>query len=304
MSPVSSQRLVPAHRVRGFTLIELLVVIAIIALLVALLLPAVQNAREAARRTQCRNNLKQIGLALHTYHDSQGALPPGWFGVTNGQPDVSGMNGWSWSARILPQLDQSPFAKRLNFNVKVGDPLNAVARRQVLSAFRCPSDLAPETWTINAAGTSTALTDLAGASYAGVFGKDEIDDCDGLPLGSPCSSDGAFFLNSNVRFAQVRDGLSTTLMVGEHQTRPSAGWLYSWVGVIAGGDRPIVRILGDTDVTPNHDDLHLDEFASYHHGGTQFTMGDGSVHFVSSNVDLKIYRNLSSRDGHDVVADF
>ncbi len=293
-----------SRRARGFTLIELLVVIAIIAVLIGLLLPAVQNAREAARRSQCRNNLKQIGLALHTYHDSQGALPPGWFGVTGGQPDIAGINGWGWAARILPELDQAPFMKRLNFNVKVGDPLNAVARRQVLPVFRCPSDLAPEVWTLNSAGTSTPLTDVAGASYAGVFGKDEIDLCDGLAAGLACTSDGAFFLNSNVRFAQVRDGLSTTLMVGEHQTRLASGWLYSWAGVVSGGDQSIVRILGDTDVTPNHDDLHIDEFASYHAGGTQFTMGDGSVHFVSNSVDLKTYRNLSSRAGNDVVTEF
>ena len=293
-----------SQRVRGFTLIELLVVIAIIALLIALVLPAVQQAREAARRSQCRNNLKQVGLALHTYHDSQGSLPPGWFGVTNGQPDISGMNGWGWAARILPQLDQAPFFKKLNFNVKVGDPLNAAVRKQTLPVFRCPSDLVPEFWTLNSAGSLTPLADVAGASYAGVFGKDEIDNCDGLPIGSPCGSNGAFFLNSSVRFAQVRDGLSMTLMVGEHQTRPAAGWLYTWVGVVANGDRAIVRILGDTDVTPNHDDLHIDEFASYHPGGCQFTMGDGSVHFISKNVDLGIYRNLSSRDGNDLVTDF
>ena len=289
---------------RGFTLIELLVVIAIIAVLIALLLPAVQNAREAARRTQCRSHLKQIGLALHNYHDTHSALPAGLLGLTNSQPDIAGLNGWGWGARILSQLDQAAFAKSLNSDVKVGDPPNANVRRQVLPVYRCPSDLAPERWTLNAAGTSTPLTELAGASYAGVFGKDEIDNCDGLAPGSACTSDGAFFLNSAVRFAQVRDGLSTTLMIGEHQTRPTSGWFYSWTGVVAGGDKPIVRILGDTDVTPNHDDLHLDEFASYHPGGTQFTMGDGSVHFVSNSVDLKVYRNLSSRSGNEPVGDF
>src|SRR5882757_5475096 len=95
-------------RSRAFTLIELLVVIAIIAVLIALLLPAVQMAREAARRTQCRNHLKQIGVALHNYHDTFLTLPPGWIGVTAGQPDVSGVNGWGWASRLLPQLDQGP----------------------------------------------------------------------------------------------------------------------------------------------------------------------------------------------------
>ena len=122
--------------------------------------------------------------------------------------------------------------------------------------------------------------------------------------GLPRSSDGAFFLNSRVPFAQVRDGLSTTLMVGEHQSRPTSGWLYSWVGVVAGGDQAIVRRLGDTDVVPNHDDLRLDEFASHHSRGCRFAMADGSVHFVSGNIDLSISRNLSSRNGNDVVTDF
>ena len=289
---------------KGFTLIELLVVITIIAVLLALLLPAVQSAREAARKSQCRNNLKQVGLALHNYHDSQGTLPPGWLGITSGQPDINGMNGWSWGSRILPQLDQTPFFKKLNFGVKVGDPPNAAARLQVLAVFQCPSDLVPIRWTLNVSGTSTPLTDVAGASYAGVFGKDEIDNCDGLAPGAPCNSDGAFFLNSAIRFAQVRDGLSMTLMVGEHQTRPISGWYYTWSGVIATCDRGIVRILGDTDVTPNHDDLHMDEFASYHAGGCHFTMGDGSVHFISKSVDLSVYRNLSSRAGNDVVTEF
>ena len=104
---------------RGFTLVELLVVIAIIAVLIALLLPAVQQAREAARRTQCKNNLKQIGLALHNYHDNYNALPPGWIGVTNGGPDIYGLNGWGWASRILPQIDQSPLYNQLNFLVKI-----------------------------------------------------------------------------------------------------------------------------------------------------------------------------------------
>ena len=216
----------PEHKVLcrrpGFTLIELLVVIAIIAVLIALLLPAVQQAREAARRTQCRNNLKQFGLAIHNYHDNFNLVPPGWIGVTGNQPDVSGINGWSWASRLLPQLDQSALYNQINFNLQVGNASNATARATTVNVFECPSDLVVKKWTIPAAGTTNPLADVAGASYAGVFGKDEVDFCNGLAAGVPCTSNGMFFLNSNVRFADVTDGLSTTLLVGERVGCPFA----------------------------------------------------------------------------------
>lgn len=299
-----SKNKVSSNRTRGFTLIELLVVIAIIAVLIALLLPAVQQAREAARRTQCRNNLKQIGLALHNYHDNFQTLPPGWIGVTMAQADVSGTNGWSCFARVLPQIDQSPLYNQINFNVAVGAAANATVRTTMLAAFRCPSDIGPDKWTIPTAGTTTPLADVAAASYAGVFGKDEVDNCNGLAPGAPCNSDGVFFLNSRIRFADVTDGLSNTLIVGERCSRVNNGWLYTWAGVISGGDNPICRILGDTDVTPNGNDVRMDEFASRHIGGAQFVLGDGAVRFIKTNIDLGVYRNLASRAAGDIVGEF
>lgn len=299
-----SKNNVSPNRHHGFTLIELLVVIAIIAVLIALLLPAVQQAREAARRTQCRNNLKQIGLALHNYHDNFQSLPPGWIGVTSGQADVSGTNGWSCFARLLPQIDQGPLYNQIDFNVPVGSATNATVRTTALAAFRCPSDVGPDRWTIPKVGTTTPLADVAAASYAGVFGKDEVDECNGLAPGAPCNSDGVFFLNSRIRFADVTDGLSNTLMVGERSTRASSGWLYTWAGVISGGDNPICRFLGDTDVTPNGNDVRMDEFASRHIGGAQFVLGDGTVRFIKTNIDLNVYRNLASRAAGDIVGEF
>lgn len=294
----------PRKRGRGFTLIELLVVIAIIAVLIALLLPAVQQARESARRTQCRNNLKQIGLALHNYHDNFQTLPPGWIGVTSGQPDVSGNNGWSFFARMLPQIDQGPLYNQINFNLPAGDVSNATIRTTTLPAFRCPSDVGPDKWTIPKVGTTNPLADVAAATYAGVFGKDEVDNCNGLAPGSPCTSDGVFYLNSRTRFADITDGLSNTLLVGERATHQSNGWLYTWAGVISGGDNPICRFLGDTDVTPNGNNVRMDEFASYHVGGAHFVLGDGTVRFIKTNIDLNVYRNLSSRSAGDIVGDF
>lgn len=295
--PISTAR-------RAFTLIELLVVIAIIAVLIALLLPAVQQAREAARRTQCRNNLKQLGLALHNYHDTAQTLPPGWVGVTSGQPDVSGINGWSWGAKLLPQIDQTPLYNKIDFNMQVVGASNLAPRATVIPAFRCPSDVGPPTWVMPSSGTTTPLATVAAASYSGVFGKDEVELCNGLAPGVPCLSNGLFFLNSKIRFADVTDGLSTTLMLGERLTRESAGWFYTWSGIVAGGEDPIVRILGDTDVTPNRDLIRMDEFASYHTGGAHFVLGDGAVRFISSHVDLNVYRNLSSRASGDIVGEF
>ncbi len=288
----------------GFTLIELLVVIAIIAVLIALLLPAVQQAREAARRSQCKNHLKQIGLALHNYHDPFQTLPPGWIGITSGQPDVNGINGWSWASKLLPQLDQSPLYGAISFNSQIGSATNTVPRATVLSVFRCPSDVIPETWTIVAASGSTPLAEVAAASYSGVFGKDEIDLCDGYAVGTPCSSDGTFYLNSRTRFSDVIDGLSTTIVVGERVTRSSSDWLYTWTGVVAGGKEAIVRVLGDTDVTPNRDLIHMDEFASYHTGGAHFVLGDGAVKFISTSINLGVYRALASRASGEVVDEF
>jgi prepilin-type N-terminal cleavage/methylation domain-containing protein len=295
----------PLRNRRGFTLIELLVVIAIIAILIALLLPAVQQAREAARRTQCRNHLKQIGLALHNYHDVFNALPPGWVGVTNGVYDIYGMNGWGWAARILPHLDQAPLYNQMNFQVKMESAANAAFRTSVLSVCRCPSDTAPaEIWTIQD-GTGNSLANLAVANYVGVFGVSGIDNCNGAP-NSPCLGEGTFFQNSRIQFRDFTDGLSNSIVVGERKTRRDNGlnWTSTWAGVVANGEDAIVRILGTTDHTPNHPNNHIDDFSSYHVGGAHFTLGDGAVRFVSSNIDLGVYQHLATRSAGDLVGEF
>src|SRR5579871_6659577 len=152
---------------KGFTLIELLVVIAIIAVLMALLLPAVQQAREAARRSQCKNNLKQVGLALHNYHEIANMLPPGWVGITAGAPDIHGLNGWGWASKILPLLDQSTAYNQINFSVDVSNAANNAMRLTTFPVFRCPSDPQPDTWTIydQSSGTPINGVDLAIANY-------------------------------------------------------------------------------------------------------------------------------------------
>ena len=165
--PVRVRRRRPA-----FTLIELLVVLAIIGILLALLLPAVQMARESARKTQCQNNLRQIGLALHNYHDTYSCYPAGWIGVNvaAGTLDQAGLNGWAWGSKLLPMLDQAPLYNKIRFPLAMTDPGNADVRVAPLSVFRCPSDIAGPRWTIKT-DDGTALTDLSTANYVGSFGK-------------------------------------------------------------------------------------------------------------------------------------
>jgi prepilin-type N-terminal cleavage/methylation domain-containing protein/prepilin-type processing-associated H-X9-DG protein len=191
---------------RGFTLIELLVVIAIIAILIALLLPAVQQARESARRSQCKNNLKQIGLALHTYASDAGCLPM-----------ASGGNGFSPHARLLPQLDQAPLFKTLNFNVNVSattipaDPGNAAAWVKTLPAFRCPSDNDTLVGDPNVVGGRN--------NYWSNYGTGVVVSLPGTVVGSTNYGmpmpNGPMYQLSSVKITDILDGTSTTILFSE-----------------------------------------------------------------------------------------
>jgi prepilin-type N-terminal cleavage/methylation domain-containing protein len=245
-------------RRNGFTLIELLVVIAIIAILIALLLPAVQQAREAARRASCKNNLKQIGLALHNYHDVHLTFPPGWMGV-NPQtrlPYVEGESGFAWGAMILPFLDQAPLYQQFNFSIAMDLPPNRPFLRQPLTVFQCPSDPKPEAFFQD--DRNGEDVQLATANYVGVFGVIELDDCENPPGVFPvsptgqCLGDGAFFHNSVVRMRDIIDGTSNTFLVGERTTfmHPVEGPFYgTWSGALPGVevDEAAARIVGHAE---------------------------------------------------------
>lgn len=290
---------------RGFTLIELLVVIAIIAILIALLLPAVQQAREAARRSTCKNNLKQIGLALHNYNETHNILPSGWIGVEPGVgSNVEFGSGWGWGTMVLPYLDQSPLYNQIDFNLDINNPAQIAGLiDQVLPAFRCPSDPAPNTFELEEeASPGTVLATLALANYIAVFGSDELDDCEIVPAGSACKSTGLFYHNSNTRFRDITDGLSQTLFVGERKTDPNFDWYSTWVGAVPEGAETFARVLGATDHVPNDPAAHFDDFSSNHVGGAQFVFGDGRVRFISENIDLGVYRSLSSIKGGEVTS--
>ncbi len=291
----------------GFTLIELLVVIAIIAVLIALLLPAVQQAREAARRAQCRNNLKQIGLALHNYHDVHRTFPSGWVAVTGTVQNAhGGINGAGWGTMILPFVDQVNLYQRFDANVAIEAPANAAFLDTRLSVFRCSSDPQPDTWEIEEEGNpGNVLATLPVANYVGSFGTEETDGCENAPGTAPvavdgqCVGDGVLYHNSHTRIADITDGASNTFVVGERLTRTEAGWYSTWAGMVAGGEEAFCRFLGSADHVPNDPDRHFDDFSSQHTGGAQFVLGDGSVHFTSENIDLGVYKSLATRAGGD-----
>lgn len=241
----------------GFTLIELLVVIAIIAILVALLLPAVQQAREAARRSTCKNNLKQLGIALHNYHDTFRTLPPGFIDSRGSGVGVQD-SGFSWQALILPFMEQGPLYDQFDFRRHPygGDgtaatngngpsnggsiPANHQGVANALESASCPSDIKPDRAAIAGTGDPGYHANLATSSYAGVIGSFDGGPCTGdqTPRTDQTFNNGMLGVNSKIRFRDVIDGLSNTAMVGEIR------WLQdgigsqnnSWYGSVATGN--------------------------------------------------------------------
>jgi prepilin-type N-terminal cleavage/methylation domain-containing protein/prepilin-type processing-associated H-X9-DG protein len=341
----------------GFTLIELLVVIAIIAILIALLLPAVQQAREAARRTQCRNNLKQIGLALHNYESNNKILPAAAF-TSHPNAGPGGLyasstyddDGFGWLCMLLPYIDQAPLYNRINPNGSPGI-FELTGLKQyfygaavvnnivpggdtIIPGYRCPSSglppLIPATWQIpgsqalgagaiphaNAYAVGYAVTDYKAAAHS------QRNDFDGL-MKKTWEGGGA-------RFKDITDGLSNTLAAAE-SSYASAGNVSgttagpgnratvapttfqdmpAWIGSL--GSDEVVRINGRVNspinARTNPNLMYLanndDNAFSYHTGGAHFLLADGSVRFISENVDMPTYSALFSMDGGEVLGEF
>jgi prepilin-type processing-associated H-X9-DG protein/prepilin-type N-terminal cleavage/methylation domain-containing protein len=287
----------------AFTLIELLIVIAITSVLMGLLLSAVQQARSTAARLKCQNNIKQIGLAFHMYHDSYGSLPPGHRSLTGAQPLP-----WSgWPLSLLPNLEQSALfanaqaAYRLTRNPFLNPPHKGLAT--VVPIYVCPSDARAATAQLaQVSGVVAAFTD-----YLGVSGKNSSTD------------DGVLFQDSNVRFADITDGLSNTLLAGE---RPAStdfqyGWWYAGIGQRFTGSGDMILGVQEVNLLPVkpgtcgpgaypygpgriNNQCDMFHFWSLHPGGANFLFVDGSVHFLPYSAQT-IMPALASRAGGEAA---
>ena len=306
----------------AFTLIELLVVIAIIAILIALLVPAVQKVRESAARTQCQNNLKQMGLAQHGYHDANKRFPPGYAAsgaYVDGATDTS--PGWGWAAFILPYIEQTPVYRRIDLSQPIQ---TSPAIQTMLALCVCPSDIAPTAPFAVPDGFGNTVCLAAPTSYAACCGSDAADTRD-------ATGDGVFFRNSQIRIADIVDGTSQTFLIGERAWANANG---AWAGAIPSG---VIRRGTSNPCQPNmagawypssslalaHAHLNnamvdpdgsagMDDFSSMHFGGSFFAFADGSVHFIRSvpgdntdgsyTADGLNFQALGTRAGREVVA--
>ncbi|MEQ9406278.1 MAG: DUF1559 domain-containing protein [Fuerstiella sp.] len=300
-------------RQRGFTLIELLVVIAIIAILIALLLPAVQQAREAARRTQCKNNLKQLGLAIHNYHDVYSRFPMGDAARFNGNNIVGNYESWGWPAMILPQMEQAPLFNTLGVNERtLSEALVSVTTngaRDILfppiAAFQCPSDttgprlkagMDRQHFGNGASGTPTNWRPPT-TNYIGMIGLSNVR----IPRRQNNRQPrGMFFHGSSLKFRDITDGASNTIFVGERDKEGGAG---SWIGnrnPDGSGPHGTDYVIGNAWGRINDPVVRLNDFrrsgmSSKHEGGAQFLFGDGAVKFLSENIDHNLNQTSRTR---------
>ncbi len=314
----------------GFTLIELLVVIGILGLLVGLLVPAVQKVREAADRVACRNNLRQIGLALHLYHDTEGAFPAGYTYDAPPAPIPTPVipplaykhdrprphptappngPGWGWAALLLPYLEQEPLARQINYRLPVESPQNLASRTLPLRIYTCPTDVNVGVFTVQSEANKP-LADAATNSYAACFGAlGALND-------QPDAGNGMFFRNSHLRVKDLTDGTSTTLAVGE---RAALLTQTPWAGVMTGGtartspgapvytsiaeSAPVMALarVGNKPLLSPYSEPY--DFFSPHGTVVHFLFADSSVHGLSRGVAVPVLQALATRAGGEVVGD-
>jgi prepilin-type N-terminal cleavage/methylation domain-containing protein/prepilin-type processing-associated H-X9-DG protein len=287
-------------RAKGFTLVELLVVITVIGVLIALLLPAVQMAREAARRSSCSNHLRQLGIGLQNYHQAHGVFPSAYLAD---QTNWTGPH-WSWSTFVLPYVEQQGLYEALAVSTKEFGygasfappcPLTQVA----LDVFVCPSDAGPP--------LNPCKSFHAKSNYRGVEGT---QDSVSTTYAGLADQDGMLYLNSNLSMAAITDGSSNTLIVGECRLDPSGqGYVGTlWAGMR--GSQEGVVYISDAFWCVNSDpaysiDGQADQaFSSYHPGGAQFVFCDGSVHFLQQTIDGDTLERLAARNDGQPVGEY
>lgn len=253
----------------GFTLVELLVVLAIIGILIGLLLPAVQSVREASRRMQCQNNLRQIGLALHNYHAAFRKFPPGGIEV---RPEFADGKQFAWSAFLLPFLEQSAVYVLIDFDRPFDDPVNDEAAASVIETFLCPS-----TSRLKLQSRGRGVTD-----YGGIYGE-RIFTNNQPPRG-------VMIHDKAIRFRDISDGTSRTLAVSEDANFPDGQWINAWN-------------LFDQAFPINRAPRFENDIRSMHPQGATGLFADGSVAFLNDSLDLKVLAAICTRNGGELVDD-
>jgi len=327
-------RFLSARR-RAFTLIELLVVIAIIAVLIALLLPAVQQAREAARQTQCRNNLKQMGLAFHNYHSSHGVFPKGGYGGGLGvaalynTANAKACRQYSWGTALLPYVDQASLYSQWDETKWYVEGTNQALAQMVLPVFICPTSITPA---MRVNGDSpTSLTLFAKSDYSGNYGERALrcypgsscqnnysteGDNSGQPRGVMMLQPSSTFFSPTYGLRDFIDGASNTVLIGEAPNGIHSLWaghknvLDQSAPINArnakSGDTPWQSCLV-TATSTTIGKIGCDygqEFHSYHMSGSNFLLADGSVRFLSEQVDIKLFAAVLSIRGGELVGNF
>ncbi len=326
------------NRPRGFTLIELLVVIAIIAVLIALLLPAVQQAREAARRTQCKNNLKQLGLALHNYHDTALTFPPSsispvdatsgvWAWASRGDDSNPNFRLFAFTAMILPGLDQAPLYNQFNFSLSALGTANRTPATAKLATLRCPSYTGAE---VSAHPHYTGLVRVNNfpiRNYVAFGGRNTLE----IASQAGQSPTGVMFARSKVRIGDITDGTSNTILLVESREERGQVWVdgstaamtsrwfdaTNFAGSFQGNSSSINYgpRLGATDTRKYFENpagfggesTSITQAwgpSSLHTGGAQHLLCDGTVRFISENIDFTLYDALATRAGGEVVGEF
>ena len=302
------------HLQRGFTLIELLVVIAIIAVLIAFLLPAVQRAREAARRTQCQNNLTQMGLAIHNYEGANKVFPPS--SISNFGQGVWGYPGsgsadpnirlHSFASLILPYMDRANLYNAIDYNVSALSPANRTVASQVLSFYRCPSYAGAEFSTDPLYVITAGYDKFAIRNYVAMGSKTV------LGLSGAIPADGVMYPLSNTRFVDISDGTSSTIMIAESREEKASVWIDGTSASVAARYMVLVppTYAGNTTainyqpyfqggIFPNSIGQNWGP-SSRHEGGAHHLLCDGSLRFLSQKMDVVLYDSLTSRNGQEV----